>query len=108
MNITIIATPILTALTLPALVQDALTGGGYQHLPASVTGPLDQLCGWAAWFALTICLAWLIAAAGRLWAAHRHGEPVWSDASHSIVASLFGAIVCSSAAAVATAILTPF
>ncbi|WP_019925555.1 hypothetical protein [Nocardia sp. BMG111209] len=76
-------------------------------LPASVTGPLDQLAGWALWFALTVCLGWLIAAAGRLWLAHRHGEPLWSDATHSLVMSLVGAIVCSAATAIATAVLTP-
>ncbi|AYF75305.1 hypothetical protein D7D52_17105 [Nocardia yunnanensis] len=80
----------------------------YKQLPASVTGPLDQLWGWGAWFALTICLAWLIAAAGRLWLAHRHGEPIWSEGTHSIVMSLLGAILASSAAAVATAVLSPF
>jgi len=85
-----------------------MTTSAYKPLPATVTGPLDQIWGWGAWFALTVCLGWLIAAAGRLWLAHRHGEPVWSEASHSIVASLFGAIVCSSAAAIATAILSPF
>jgi hypothetical protein len=79
----------------------------YRQLPAGVTGPLNQLVGWALWLALLACLAWLIASAGRLWMTYRRGE-LFSDAAHGAVMSLLGAIVASSAAAIATATLTPF
>jgi hypothetical protein len=63
-----------------------------------------QLIDWLLWVVLLFCLAWLIISAGRLWSAMRDDMAI-NDASHGIVMSLVGAIVASSASAIALTFL---
>ena len=76
----------------------------YKQMPADVLAPLMQLIDWLLWVVLLFCLAWLIISAGRLWSAMRDDMAI-NDASHGIVMSLVGAIVASSASAIALAFL---
>lgn len=76
----------------------------YKQMPADVVAPLMQLIDWLLWVVLLFCLAWLIISAGRLWSAMR-GDMAINDASHGIVMSLVGAIVASSASAIALTFL---
>ncbi|WP_067666622.1 hypothetical protein [Nocardia vaccinii] len=73
-------------------------------MPADVVAPLMQLIDWLLWVVLLFCLAWLIISAGRLWSAMRDDMAI-NDASHGIVMSLVGAIVASSASAIALTFL---
>ncbi|WP_245717921.1 hypothetical protein [Nocardia miyunensis] len=76
----------------------------YKQMPADVVAPLMQLIDWLLWVVLLFCLAWLIISAGRLWSAMRDDMAI-NDASHGIVMSLVGAIVASSASAIALTFL---
>lgn len=76
----------------------------YKQMPADVLAPLMQLIDWLLWVVLLFCLAWLIISAGRFWSAIRDDMAI-NDASHGIVMSLVGAIVASSASAIALAFL---
>ncbi|WP_280266253.1 hypothetical protein [Nocardia wallacei] len=76
----------------------------YKQMPSDVVEPIMQLIDWLLWVVLLFCLAWMIISAGRLWSAMRDDMAV-NDASHGIVMSLIGAIVASSASAIALTIL---
>ncbi|MBB5915753.1 hypothetical protein BJY24_004665 [Nocardia transvalensis] len=76
----------------------------YKQIPADVIEPVMQLINWLLWVVLLFCLAWMIISAGRLWSAMRDDMAV-NDASHGIVMSLIGAIVASSASAIALTVL---
>jgi hypothetical protein len=76
----------------------------YKQMPADVIEPIMQLINWLLWCVLLLCLAWMIISAGRLWSAMRDDMAV-NDASHGIVMSLIGAIVASSASAIALTLL---
>ncbi|GAB2688175.1 hypothetical protein [Nocardia thraciensis] len=76
----------------------------YKQMPSEVVEPIMQLIDWLLWVVLLFCLAWMIISAGRLWSAMRDDMAV-NDASHGIVMSLIGAIVASSASAIALTIL---
>lgn len=76
----------------------------YKQMPADVLEPIMQLINWLLWVVLLFCLAWMIVSAGRLWSAMRDDMAI-NDASHGIVMSLIGAIVASSASAIALTLL---
>lgn len=76
----------------------------YRQMPSDVIAPIMQLIDWLLWLVLLFCLAWMILSAGRLWSAMRD-DMAYNDASHGIVMSLIGAIVASSASAIALALL---
>jgi hypothetical protein len=76
----------------------------YKQLPADVLQPIMQLIDWLLWVVLLFCLVWMIISAGRLWSAIR-GDMAVNDATHGIVMSLIGAIVATSASAIALALL---
>ncbi|BCK55190.1 hypothetical protein [Nocardia wallacei] len=76
----------------------------YKQMPADVVEPVMQLINWLLWVVLLFCLAWMIVSAGRLWSAMRDDMAV-NDASHGIVMSLIGAVVASSASAIALTLL---
>jgi len=76
----------------------------YKQMPADVLAPLMQLIDWLLWVVLLFCLAWMIVSAGRLWSQMRSDFAV-NDASHGIVMSLIGAIVATSASAIALTLL---
>lgn len=76
----------------------------YKQMPADVVEPVMQLINWLLWVVLLFCLAWMIISAGRLWSAMRDDMAV-NDASHGIVMSLIGAVVASSASAIALTLL---
>ncbi|RDI50642.1 hypothetical protein [Nocardia mexicana] len=82
----------------------AATVLAYKQMPSDVVEPIMQLINWLLWVVLLSCLAWMIISAGRLWSAMRDDMAV-NDASHGIVMSLIGAIVASSASAIALTIL---
>ncbi|MBO0853367.1 MAG: hypothetical protein J2P18_06320 [Nocardia sp.] len=73
-------------------------------MPSDVIAPIMQLIDWLLWCVLLACLAWMIISAGRLWSAMRDDMAV-NDASHGILMSLIGAVVASSASAIALAFL---
>ncbi|MGF6882518.1 hypothetical protein ABIA39_001460 [Nocardia sp. GAS34] len=76
----------------------------YKQIPSEVLAPIMQLIDWLLWVVLLFCLAWMIVSAGRLWSAMRSSFGV-NDASHGIVMSLIGAIVATSASAIALTLL---
>ncbi|WP_225727362.1 MULTISPECIES: hypothetical protein [unclassified Nocardia] len=76
----------------------------YKQMPAEVIEPLMQLLNWLLWFVLLVCLAWMILSAGKLWLVFR-SDLAMNDASHGVLMSLIGAIVASSASAIALAFL---
>jgi hypothetical protein len=76
----------------------------YKPMPAEVIAPIMQLIDWLLWCVLLLCLAWLIISAGRLWSAFRDDMAI-NNATHGILMSLLGAIVASSASAIALAFL---
>ena len=82
----------------------AATVLGYKRMPPEVVEPVMQLINWLLWVVLLFCLAWMIISAGRLWSAMRDDMAV-NDASHGIVMSLIGAVVASSASAIALTLL---
>ncbi|MBF6170279.1 MULTISPECIES: hypothetical protein [Nocardia] len=82
----------------------AATVLAYKQMPADVVEPVMQLINWLLWVVLLFCLAWMIISAGRLWSAMRDDMAV-NDASHGIVMSLIGAVVASSASAIALTLL---
>ncbi|WP_323137785.1 hypothetical protein [Nocardia sp. alder85J] len=76
----------------------------YKPMPTEVIAPIMQLIDWLLWCVLLLCLAWLIISAGRLWSAFRDDMAI-NNATHGILMSLLGAIVASSASAIALAFL---
>ncbi|MFI5775944.1 hypothetical protein [Nocardia sp. NPDC051570] len=76
----------------------------YKQIPADVLEPVMQLINWLLWVVLLFCLAWMIVSAGRFWSAFRDDMAV-NDASHGVVMSLIGAIVATSASAIALTFL---
>jgi hypothetical protein len=76
----------------------------YKQIPSDVLQPIMHLIDWLLWVVLLFCLVWMIISAGRLWSAMR-GDMAINDASHGIVMSLVGAIVATSASAIALAFL---
>ncbi|WP_019927090.1 hypothetical protein [Nocardia sp. BMG111209] len=76
----------------------------YKPMPAEVIAPIMQLIDWLLWCVLLLCLAWLIVSAGKLWSAFRDDMAI-NNATHGILMSLLGAIVASSASAIALAFL---
>ncbi|WP_024805543.1 hypothetical protein [Nocardia sp. BMG51109] len=82
----------------------AATVLAYKRMPTEVVEPVMQLINWLLWVVLLFCLAWMIISAGRLWSAMRDDMAV-NDASHGIVMSLIGAVVASSASAIALTVL---
>ncbi|QIS13500.1 hypothetical protein [Nocardia arthritidis] len=76
----------------------------FKQMPAEVIEPLMQLLNWLLWFVLLVCLAWMILSAGKLWLVFR-SDLAMNDASHGVLMSLIGAIVASSASAIALAFL---
>ncbi|MQY28999.1 hypothetical protein [Nocardia aurantia] len=76
----------------------------YKPMPAEVIAPIMQLIDWLLWCVLLLCLAWLIISAGKLWSAFRDDMAI-NNATHGILMSLLGAIVASSASAIALAFL---
>lgn len=77
----------------------------YKRIPADVLEPIMQMLSWLLWSVLLLCLAWLIVSAGRFWTNARSGSLLDNDAAHGAVMSLVGALVASSASAIALAIL---
>lgn len=76
----------------------------YKRVPAEVLEPLSQLLNWLLWFVLLSCMTWMIISAGKLWLVFR-GDLAMNDASHGVLMSLLGAVVASSASAIALAFL---
>ncbi|WP_040836460.1 hypothetical protein [Nocardia brevicatena] len=76
----------------------------YKQMPAEVLEPLTQLLNWLLWFALLVCLAWMIVSAGKLWLVFR-SDLAMNDASHGVLMSLLGATVASTASGIALAFL---
>jgi hypothetical protein len=76
----------------------------YKQMPSEVLQPLMHLLNWLLWFVLLVCLAWMIASAGRLWIAFK-SDLAMNDASHGVLMSLLGATVASTASGIALAFL---
>ncbi|WP_324192832.1 hypothetical protein [Nocardia transvalensis] len=77
----------------------------YKQIPSDVIEPVMQLINWLLWVVLLFCLAWLIISAGRLWSAMRDDYLAYNDATNGIVMSLLGAVMASSASAIALTFL---
>jgi hypothetical protein len=76
----------------------------YKQMPPEVLQPLMQLLNWLLWFVLLVCLAWMIASAGRLWLSFK-SDLAMNDASFGVLMSLLGAVVASTASGIALAFL---
>lgn len=77
----------------------------YKQLPAEVLTPFTTLLSWLLWFALIACTTWLLVGAGRMWHMRHEGQVTSSEGPHAVAMSLLGAVVATSASAIALALL---
>ena len=72
------------------------------QMPATVTGPLEQLLGWLGWLVALLCVARVMWCAALLALAHYRGE-----GAEGVTGALLGGVLLGSAGAVAGALYAP-